>query len=135
MKIILLLLTVILIFSCREGVIEPENFVGNVNEPIQINQRNSYTFLVNAEFFSMELSVPATFSSSTARITITLIDHESGYVNLALKDSDERERYRHFIADDVDLFTDLLDGFVLKTINIRARDFSGKLKIELRRVF
>ena len=135
MKIFISVIIILMCASCREGIIERDNFAGKINEPVQVNKVNSYTFLINAETFSMNLSVPATFSSSTARVSITLIDHRSGYANVAVRDFDDRERFRHSVSDDVELYTDLLDGFVLKTIVIRTENFSGKLKIQFSRAF
>ncbi|MGB5287083.1 MAG: hypothetical protein WBQ32_09840 [Ignavibacteriaceae bacterium] len=132
-KIILLSSILIIFISCREEVIEPYNFVENVNEPVQINERNSYTFLLNAQDFSMNLSVPAYFSSFRTRFNVTLVDYESGYISIAVEDFDELERFRYFVAEDVSYHSDLLDGYVLKTINIRTENFSGKIKVEFRK--
>ena len=134
MKKILLLSALLLIFvSCREEVIEPDNFVENVNEPVQINERNSYIFLLNAQDFSMNLSVPAYFNSIRTRFNVTLLDYRSGYISIAVEDFEEHERFRYFGAEDVSYYSDLLDGYILKTINIRTVNFSGKIKIEFRK--
>ena len=128
-------LTIVLIFfsSCREEIIEPDNFVENVNEPVQINERNSYIFLLNAQDFSMNLSVPASFNSYRTRFNVTLIDYESGYISITVKDFDQQERFRYFVAEEVSFHSDLLDGYVLKTINISTVNFSGKIKAEFRK--
>jgi hypothetical protein len=134
LKKILLLSALLLIFvSCREEVIEPDNFVENVNEPVQINERNSYIFLLNAQDFSMNLSVPAYFNSIRTRFNVTLLDYRSGYISIAVEDFEEHERFRYFGAEDVSYYSDLLDGYILKTINIRTVNFSGKIKIEFRK--
>jgi len=128
-------LAILLIFcsSCREEIFEPDNFVENVNEPVQINERNSYIFLLNAQDFSMNLSVPAYFNSIRTRFNVTLLDYRSGYISIAVEDFEEHERFRYFGAEDVSYHSDLLDGYVLKTINIRSVNFSGKIKIEFRK--
>ena len=135
MRIFFAIILVFICISCREGIIEPESFAGKINDPVQVNKLNSYTFLVNAESFSMNLSTPVSFNSSTARVSITLVDHRSGFVNVSVRDYDDRERFRHLVSNDVELYTDLLDGFVVKTIVIRTENFSGKLKIQFTRVF
>ena len=126
-------MTLLITLSCREEVIEPDNFVEKVNEPVQINERNAYTFLLNARDFSMNLSVPAYFSTIRTRFNVTLIDYESGYLSISVEDYDERERFRYFVAEDVSYHSDLLDGYVLKTINIITERFSGKIRIEFRK--
>ena len=134
MKKLTFLFIVLIFFSaCREEIIEPDNFVENVNEPVQINERNSYIFLLNAQDFSMNLSVPASFNSFRTRFNVTLIDYESGYISITVKDFDQQERFRYFVAEEVSFHSDLLDGYVLKTINISTVNFSGKIKAEFRK--
>lgn len=129
----LVIASALFLFSCREEIIPPGNFVENVNEPVQINESNSYTFLLNADNFSMDLSVSAYFSSYRTRFNITLIDYESGYATVSVQDAEERSRFQYFIAEPVSYHSDLLDGYVPEKINIRTENFSGKLKIEFRR--
>ena len=131
----LIIILVFITLSCREEVIEPGNFVENINEPVQINERNSYTLLLNARELTMSLSVPAYFNSIRTRFNVTLIDYESGYVSVTVQDYDERERFRYFLAEDITYHSDVLDGYVFKTINIRTENFSGKLKIEFYKTF
>ena len=132
-KISLILIILIIALSCREEIIQPDNFVENINEPVQINERNSYIFLLNAQGLSMNLVVPAYFNSFRARFNVTLIDYETGYISIAVEDMESRERFRYFLAEDVSYHSDLLDGYVLKTIKIRTENFSGKIKIEFRK--
>ena len=134
-KFSVLLFLTLFIFSCREEIVDPGNFAGNINEPIHVNNSNSFTFLINARQFSMNLSVPATLNSSASRISITLNDHESGTVSISIRDSENRERYNHSLAEDVSYFTDLMDGFVPDRVQIRTDSFSGKLRIQLTDAF
>ena len=124
-------LFLLVLISCREEIIEPGNFAGNINEPVQVNIRNSYTLVMNAKKFTMNLSVPASFSSTESRISYTVLDVESGYVDIRVKDFYNVERYSFFIATELTFYTDIMDGFVPKTINIRTESFSGKIRIQL----
>jgi hypothetical protein len=133
-KVFFILCILIFFSSCREGVVEPGNFVGNINDPVQINDRNSYTFIINARAFSMNLSVPTSFNTSTSRISVTIAGYESGSVNVSIKDEQQTERFKYFINEDVTLYTYLLNGYVPETINISTEDFTGKLKILINRV-
>lgn len=132
-KLFWLLITLLISVSCREEIIEPDNFVENINEPVQINERNSYIFLLNARELSMNLSASANFNSFRARFNVTLIDYETGYLSVAVEDNDNRQRFNYFLAEDVSYHSDLLDGYMLKTIKIRTENFSGKIKIEFRK--
>jgi hypothetical protein len=120
-------------FSCREEIIEPDNLVGNINEPVQLRERNSYTLLLNARSLTMNMSVPIYFSSSKTRFNVRLIDYESGYANISVQDFSKIERFRYFIAEEVSYHTELLDGYIPTTININTDNFSGKIKIEFRK--
>jgi len=127
------LVLVLSTFSCREEIIPPDNLVENVNEPVQIFERNSYTFLLNAKDFSMDLSVPASFSSFRTRFNVTLIDYASGYANISVHDNNQTERFQYFVAEDVAYHTDVLDGYSPTMIIIKTENFSGKIKIEFRK--
>ena len=132
-KFILLLIILITSLSCREEIIEPDNLVGNINEPVQLRERNSYTFLLNARSLTMNMSVPIYFSSSKTRFNVRLIDYESGYANISVLDLSKIERFRYYIAEEVSYHTELLDGYVPTTISIYMDNFSGKIKIEFRK--
>jgi hypothetical protein len=132
-KIILLLLVLLFSFSCREEIIAPDNFVERVNDPVQLKERDSYILLLNAENFTMDLIVSASFTSIRTRFNVTLVDYVSGYTNVSVKDYNSRERFRYFIADDVSYHSELLDGYVLKDIKIHTENFTGKVRIEFRR--
>jgi len=132
-KIVLLLLVIIISYSCREEIIEPDNLVETVNNPVQVRESNSYILLLNAENFTMNLTVSAIFTSIRTRFNITLIDYESGYTRISVQDYNSVERFRYFIADDVNYHSELLDGYVPTNINIHTENFSGKVKIEFRR--
>jgi hypothetical protein len=132
-NIVLILLVLLLTNSCREEVIPPDNFVERINDPVQVRERNSYIFLLNAENFTMNLTVPSIFTSIRTRFNITLIDYQSGYTTISVLDNNSIERFRYFIADEVSYHSALLDGFVPSNITIRTQNFSGKVKIEFRR--
>jgi hypothetical protein len=134
-KFIWLFLILLLSFSCREEIIEPDNLVGNINEPVQIRDRNAYTFLLDAQNLTMSLTVPLYFSSARTRFNISLIGYESGYTNISAQDISNIERFRYYIAEEVSYHTELLDGYVPTTININTENFSGKIKIEFRKIF
>ena len=102
----------------------------NINDPVQINNRNSYILLLNANKLSMNLSVPTYFNSKRTRFNVTLVDYESGYISIVVEDYNNTERFRYFLAEEVFYHSDLLDGYILKTINIHSENFSGKLRIE-----
>ena len=128
--------TVILLFiSCREDIIAPDNFATNVNEPILLNESNSYSFVINAQNISIDVVNNTNFSANTSRISITIIDYSSGYVSVRIIDKQSNNRFSYFGNDDEDFFTQSLNGYVPASVGIKTVDFSGKLKIQLNRTF
>ncbi len=134
-RLVFVLFFLILVISCREDIIHPDEFAGNINEPVQINSRNSYTFIINAKDLSMSISALASFNTTLVRISVTLVDHEAGYVNISVKDFNNIERFRYFVEEDVSLFTEVIDGYLPNTIDIRMQELSGKLRVQLSRAF
>jgi hypothetical protein len=128
--------TVILLsISCREDIIAPDNFATNVNEPILINESNSYSFVINAQNISIDVVNYTNFSANTSRISITIVDYSSGYVSVRIIDKQSNNRFSYFGNDDQDFFTESINGYVPASVGIKAVDFSGKLKIDLNRTF
>ena len=126
-------LLLVFAISCREDVIEPNIFVENVNDPVQLNEINSYTFLLNADSFSMDLTVFPNINSSRSRINYTIVDYQTGYAKVSIKDYDKRERYSYLATEDISYHTDIIDGYIPETVSIKTSNFSGKIKIELRK--
>ena len=128
--------TVILLFiSCREDIIAPDNFATNVNQPILINEFNSYSFVINAQNISIDVVNNTNFSAHTSRVSITIVDYSSGYISVRIIDEQTNSRFSYFGNDDEDFFTESLNGYVPASVGIKTVDFSGKLKIELNKTF
>ena len=129
-------ITVILLFtSCREEIIEADNFTTNVNEPILINESDSYSFIINAQYISIDVVNNTHFSTTSSRVSITIVDYSSGYVSVRIIDKQTNSRFNYFGNDDENSFTESLHGYVPAAVRIKAVDFSGKLKIELNKTF
>ena len=132
-NIVLVLLPLMFFSSCREDIIPPDNLVDRVNDPVQVQEQNSYIFLLNADKFTMNLTVPSILTSIRTKFIITLVDYQSGYTTVSVLDNNSVERFRYFIADEIGYHSEVLDGYVPNRITIRTQNFSGKVKIEFRR--
>ena len=117
--------------SCREEIIIPDNFSGNVNEPLEANNFNSYTFLIDAKEVNVDYSKRPDFTSFTTRIIITINDYSSGSIRIRIKDNQSNDRFSYSGSKDEELYTELLEGFIPDLVEIKTTDFSGKLKIQL----
>ena len=126
---------VLLSISCREDILPPDNYATIVNEPILVNESNSFSFILNAQNISIDVVNTTRFSASTSRVSITIVDYSSGYVSVRIIDKQTNSRFSYFGNDDENLFTESLRGYVPASVGIKAVDFSGKLKIELNRTF
>jgi len=134
-RISILIIFILLTVTCRENIIEPDTFVGTINEPVQINQRNSYTFIIHAQNISVNVTNNTFLASFTSRISISIADYTSGYVNIRVIDREDNSRFTYFGNEDENFFTESLIGYVPSRIALRAVDFSGKLKIEVTKTF
>jgi hypothetical protein len=128
-----LLITILLLLfvSCRENIIAPDNFAGNINEPILISEPNSYTFFINAENITIDVVNNSLFSSTTSRITISIVNYSSGSVSVQVIDPQSISRFNYFGNDDESSYTEALNGFVPQSVGIKTVGFSGKLKVQL----
>ena len=126
---------ILLTTACREDIIEPDTFVGVINEPVQINEPNSYTFIIHAQNISVNVTNNTYISSFTSRISISIADHSSGHVRVSITDRDNNSRFSYFGNEEEGLFSEALSGYIPAHVWIRATDFSGKLKIEVTKTF
>lgn len=121
--------------SCREEIIAPDTYATNVNEPILVNEANTYSFVINAQNISIDVTNTTRLNSNMSRVSITIVDYSSGYVSVRIVDRQTNNRFSYFGNEDERLFTESLSGYVPASVRIKAVDFTGKLKIELIKTF
>ncbi len=132
---LLLIGLLIQIYSCRENIIEPENRKGTVNQPVLLSEVNSYIFFINAKNISVNISNPARFTANTSKLVVKIIDYNSGYVTVRILDKQNEERFSYFGNNDELFFSNPFTGWVPGSVSIRMVDFSGYLRVELKRTF
>lgn len=130
-----ILALVFIVISCRENVLLPEQYTTTINEPIQKNEQNSYSFTINAQNISIDVVNVAQFTSHTSRITISIQDYSSGNVSVRVNDKEMNSRFSYFGNEDEDLYTESLIGYVPGSISISTVNFTGILSIRLNRTF
>lgn len=128
---LILFIVILIITSCREDIIEPGNFAGNVNEPIQDNQMNNYSFLINAQDFSSSFSVSTNFNYNTSRILLNSSEIEKGLVTIVIKDDSGVLLFSSIVETELTNKTEKISGAIPGKIDISFRNFTGKLKISL----
>ena len=87
-RFLLPLLILYLIFSsgCREDIIAPGNVGGNINEPIQENNLNYYSVIINSRDLTTSFSAKAYFDYSTNKTLLSISDISAGAVTIVIKD-------------------------------------------------
>jgi len=117
--------------SCREDIIAPGNIAGNVNEPIQENKLNYYTFLINADKLSANFSAKTNFNYSTTKILLTTSDINGGAVTIGVRDNSGASIFSSTILIDIQNQYRKISGAIPDRINISLANFTGKLKVSL----
>lgn len=125
------LISIFVLTSCREDIISPGNIAGNVNEPIQENKLNYYTFLINADKLSANFSAKTNFNYSTTKIFLTTSDTEGGSVTIAVRDDSGASLFSSTILVDIQNQYRKISGAIPDRINISLANFTGKLKVTL----
>jgi hypothetical protein len=122
----------VLISSCREEIIPPGNPAGNINEPVLEKYIDYYSFKINASNLTLSMSDFAYFNALTNYLSFTLIDHNSGSVDVLIWNK-SKSLYNTRFSRDFERTTIVLDGNVPEFIQIKLNDFTGKISIQLSR--
>ncbi len=130
-----LLLSIILLASCREEIIPPNNPAGNINEPVQSRTNTSYTFTINANNISRSVNNYLSLQSTTFRLYATVLDISSGSVQIYLLDSFNNTWYSRTLVTETKNSSEELSGINLRQIQIKMNNFTGKLRIQLYSLF
>lgn len=128
---IILLISMVLLPSCREEVIAPGNPAGNVNQPVRLRSGSSYTFIINAVNISATVNDYSGVYSTHSQLVITLEDYLQGRVNFNIYDYSNRLVYQKLLADNITPLSTSLDGITPDIVNISFINFTGKLKIHV----
>lgn len=128
---VILFIAILTISACREDIIEPGNFAGNVNEPIQENLVNNYTFIINAQDFSSNFSVSTNFNFLTSRILLNSSEFAGGLVNINVRDKSGSSIYVSTVETDLTNQSKKITGAIPGKIDISFNNFTGKFKISL----
>lgn len=127
----LLLGVIVLVYSCREEIISPNNNSGNVNEPYKSSKRNSYTFVLNAENISQSVIDYPDISYSSSRVFISVADHASGSVEIIVLTNSRDILYRSVVNEDNEGLYGTVQGIRPAIIEINLNNFTGKLRFQL----
>lgn len=117
--------------SCREEIIQPDSISGNINQPTQIKEFNSYTFIINADNANFTLIDPTNFTFDIVNLLITNLDYNKGVVKLNILNNKGDSYFEYFVNEEITSRIISVEGFIPSSIEIQLIDFTGKLKVQL----
>lgn len=117
--------------SCREEIIQPDNISGNINQPTQIKEFNSYTFIINADNANFTHSEQTIFTFDVVNLLITNLDYAKGGVELNILNDNGDSYFVYFVNEEIASRIISVQGFIPSSIEIQLIDFTGKLKVQL----
>ena len=126
-----LLLFILLLSSCREDVIAPGNPAGNINEPVRIKEKFSYSFYINAYNISTSVSDVSGISSTHSTVSVSLDDYTQGTASFNIYDNSNNLVYRKVFAENGIQISESLEGSTPDLVWINFNHFTGKLQIKV----
>lgn len=131
-KISILFIWIILLFSgCRDDIINPDNKVGNANEPIILNNYRYFSFYLNADKMTYYVLEQAKIDVTNFRLYISIDDYKAGYVEIAVSDNNNILLYSDRFSKKTDAFYKDISGSLPQRVVFNFSNFSGSLKFEL----
>ena len=122
---------ILLLSACREDIIAPGNPAGNVNEPVRIKAKFSYSFYINAVNVTTAVSDVSGISSIHSTVSVSLEDYKEGVASFNIYDNSSNLVYRKVIAENDLQISESLEGSSPEQVLINFTNFTGKLQIKV----
>lgn len=122
---------IILSTGCREEILPPGNFAGNINEPIQDNRTNYYGLIINAKNLTTNISAFTNFNYHTTKTLLTITDLETGSITFTIRDKQGVSLYRFSAGSEVTNDFRKLTSAIPGKVEVSFNNFSGKMKFSL----
>jgi hypothetical protein len=123
------LFAVITFLSCREEIITPGNFAGNINEPLQFRELDYYNFLINCKDATFKVIDFPSFTTNQAKVSLQLDEYQSGSVYIKIVDTDTSIVYKILLNGNAEEKDVKLRGNIPDKIEMDFRYFTGNLKL------
>jgi hypothetical protein len=131
---ILIFTTALIFYACREEIISPTNIAGNVNEPVKLNSNTSYSFSINADKISSNVSDSSPFYSLRSSCYVTILDHSSGSVQIIVAALSNHIMFNQTFTADISSFPTVFEGTSPQYIQLKFVNFTGKFRFELNKL-
>lgn len=126
-------LTVVQIPCCREGIINPGNPVGNLNEPVISRSENNYSFQIDADKVSFLKTDSTLLHITETDVFITVTGYGGGTVQIRVIGESKLTLYQALIANNIDGKQATIINNIPASVSYHFQNFSGKFKIGLSR--
>lgn len=117
--------------SCREGIIDPQNSVGNLNEPVIFKSASAYTFLIDAKNVTFTKIDQTYLDITKTDIGITVSDYSGGTVYINVIGDNLSTLYNNQISNDINGKQASIENHIADKLHVEFYNFSGKLKIQM----
>lgn len=118
--------------SCREEIFSPFDNLGEKNSFFYTNYNSVFRFEVEADDFTVNFNDTLKMNSLYTRILITATNHKTGTADVNLRSEQGSNLYSRTIIKDIDEDYLKQSDYRPSKIEIAFRNFTGKLKIEIR---
>ncbi len=126
-----LLFLLIVLYSCREEIVDPTKSVGTVNQPVSLNYYNSYTFLIDAQDISFVQTDLTNITYNKSKITFSIKNYSSGYVGIKIISENKSVIFYKYLGYNVSDTTVFFTFVIPEKIQLNFDHFTGKLKLNL----
>jgi hypothetical protein len=131
MKYILIFVLFFIFFTCEENSTDPNN--PNNSTPVIVSGKNFYTYSINADEYTSQLSNTLNFDADSIEIYISLGNYQNGSGIFAVKSKSETIYSDSLNGNKTVVKTDLALG-VPEITEIDLVDFSGDVSIVVKAV-
>lgn len=117
--------------SCREGIIDPHNSVGNVNEPVVFKSSDAYTFQIDAKNITFTKTDETFLDITETDVVLTLKDYSGGSVFVKVIADNLSTLYDGQLAENISGKQTSVINHIADKVHLEFNNFSGNLRIQL----
>ena len=128
-------LALMILAGCREEVADPDNLIGNVNEPVILNGFSYYSFLINANNITQYVVEETQLSEPLSRLDVSLTEYKAGYVEIFVTGSRSASLYAKKFNDNYLSEDTVLNKGAPVYLKMYFYKFSGNLKVDINSIF
>lgn len=133
--LIIALFFLITAVSCREEVISPGNLIGVKNLAVRENQRNYFTFMIEAENLTVSYPDSLRLYTDAYLVNVKCTNYESGEARVELMNEEGETVILENVSGNRDKQYYYNGVSKPKRTSVRFDNFSGNLVFEIRKSF